>query len=146
MTVKWWNCAWKYAFWALAQYLRLSYEWQLRCSRACLKAWISPRHLPEVSAMKKTVFHVSSWFNVWSSGSKGGFVNADKTKARFYSGNSVPFRYFDVATSVQDSSLLPHRKWHEVCWWLPFDSLQWSRWPNVSPCEGGEKILTLHSQ
>ena len=44
------------------------------------KAWISPRRLPEVSAMRKTVFHVSSWSNVWSSGSKGGFVKADKTK------------------------------------------------------------------
>ena len=58
----------------------------------------------------------------------------------------VPLQYFEVATSVQDSSLLPHRKWHEVCWRLPSDSLQWSRWPNVSPCEGGEENPTLHSQ
>ena len=36
----------------------------------------------------------------------------------------VPFRYFEVAISVQDSSLHPHRKWHEVCWRLPSDSLQ----------------------
>ena len=27
----------------------------------------------------------------------------------------IPFRYFEVATSVQDSSLLPHRKWHKCC-------------------------------
>ena len=52
----------------------------------------------------------------------------------------------EIATSVQDSSLLPHRKWHEVCWRLPFDSLQWSRWPNVSPCESGEENPTLYSQ
>ena len=56
----------------------------------------------------------------------------------------VPFRYFEVATSVQDSFLLPHRKWHEVC--VGVDSLQWSRCPNVSPCEGGEENPTLHSQ
>ena len=58
----------------------------------------------------------------------------------------VPFRYFEVATSVQDSVLLPHRKWHEECWRLPSDNLQWSRWLNVSPCEGGEENPTLHSQ
>ena len=57
----------------------------------------------------------------------------------------VAFRYFEVATSVQDSSLLSHRKWHEVCWRLPSDSLQWSRWSNVSQCEGGEENLTIHS-
>ena len=25
----------------------------------------------------------------------------------------IPLQYFEVATSVQDSSLLPHRKWHK---------------------------------
>ena len=58
----------------------------------------------------------------------------------------VPFRYFEVAISVHDSVLLPHQKWHKECGRLPSDNLQWSRWPNVSPCDGGEENLTLHSQ
>ena len=49
--------------------------------------------------MRKTVFHVSSWFDVSSSGSKGGFVNADKTKVRFYSG-----KWRDSACSSDFSS------------------------------------------
>ena len=59
---------------------------------------------------------------------------------------TAPFRYFKVATSMQDSVLLPRRKWHEECWQLPSDSLQWSRWPNVSSCESGGENPTLHSQ
>ena len=56
------------------------------------------------------------------------------TKLRRYStlendvdGAPVPFRYFEVATSVQDSVLLLHWKWLEESWRLPSDSLQWSR-------------------
>jgi len=45
---------------------------------------------------------------------------------------------------------LPHRKWHEDCWWLPSDNLQWLRCPNVSLCEGGEEfrhyILTTEGE
>ena len=74
------------AFRPLAQYLRLWYEWQVRCSWACSKAWLLPQRLLEVSAMRKTVFHISRWSDVWSN---GGFVNADKTKATFHSGNDV---------------------------------------------------------
>ena len=111
--VKCWNCVWKHAFQALAQNLRLWYEWQVCCSRACSKAWISPRRLLEASAMRKTVFHESSRSDVWSSGSKGGFVNADKTKARFYSKMTlmvpVPFRYFryfDFSAGFRPTSAL----------------------------------------
>ena len=52
-------------------------------------------------------------------------------------GVHVLFRYSEVATSVQDSILLPHWKWHGGCWRLPSDSLQ---------CESGEENPTLHSQ
>ena len=28
----------------------------------------------------------------------------------------VPFQYFEVATSVHDSVLLPHQNYHKECW------------------------------
>ena len=73
-------------------------------------------------------------------------LRRDSTLENDVDGAPVPFRYFEVAISVQDSVLLPHWKWHEEGWRLPSDSLQWSRWPNISLCEGGKENLTLHSQ
>ena len=83
---------------ALAQHLRLDMNDRptrrvacvqpvVRYSRTRLKVLISPRYLPEArNTMRKTVFLVSSRSDGRSSSSKGGFVNADKTKARFHGG------------------------------------------------------------
>ena len=63
--------------------------------------------------MRKTVFHVSSWSNVWSRGTKGGLVNAEKSEARFYSGNNVDgtrsisiFRSRDFSAGFRPTSAL----------------------------------------
>ena len=39
----------------------------------------------------------------------------DSTLENGIDGDPVLFQYFEVATSVQDFVLLPHRKWHEQC-------------------------------
>ena len=58
----------------------------------------------------------------------------------------VPVRCFVVKISMMDFALLQHQKWHEGCWEVPFDTLQWSKFPNTSLCEGEGENLRLHSQ
>ena len=77
------------------------------------------------SSARKTVFHVSSLSDAWFRGLKGGFVNADKTKARFHSGKwrcDAPSQCCEIVTSVQDCDLLPPQRWHEGCWLLTLGS------------------------